>query len=101
MAAALSHEINSPLGALRSGIETLAAIDARRKSTSGWPIRATLFRHLQESAARIEEVMHRLRRFVNLDEAELKSADLNELLTDVKLVRGGDSPGQDAGGFRS
>jgi signal transduction histidine kinase len=80
MAAALSHEINSPLGALRSGIETLAAIAARREAPAA--VRE-LCANLQEAAARIDEVMHRLRRFVNLDEAELKSANLNELLTDV------------------
>jgi signal transduction histidine kinase len=81
MAAALSHEINSPLGALRSGIETLATLTARQPDAPE-PARE-LFASLQESAGRIDEVMHRLRRLVNLEEAELKSANLNELLMDV------------------
>lgn len=84
LAAALSHEINSPLGVLRSGVETLATLE---RSPEKWErageLRATLFRGILESAARIEEVTQRLRRFVNLEEAEMKSADLNELLTGV------------------
>lgn len=82
MAAGLSHEINSPLGALRSSIQTLAAVAAARGADSSEPIRE-LFANLQEAAARIDEVARRLRRFGNLEEAELKSANLNELLMDV------------------
>lgn len=81
MAAALSHEINSPLGALRSSIETLAVFAARHTDAPE-PARE-LIAALQQSAARIDEVAHRLRRFENLEEAELKSANLNELLIDV------------------
>lgn len=81
MAAALSHEINSPLGALRSSIETLVAIAARKNDVPE-PVRE-LIAGIQQSAARIDEVAHRLRRFENLEEADLKSANLNELLMDV------------------
>jgi len=81
MAAGLSHEINSPLGAMRSSISTLAAI-AARQTDEPEPIRE-LFISLQQSAERIDEVAQRLRRFSSLEEAELKSANINELLTDV------------------
>jgi signal transduction histidine kinase len=81
MAAALTHEINSPLGALRSGIETLSAVAARHADTPQ-PVRE-LCVAMEHSARRIDEVMQRLRRFVSLEEAELKSANLNELLMDV------------------
>jgi signal transduction histidine kinase len=92
MAAALSHEINSPLGTLRSSIETLGSITERL--ATGAPeerekllsTAAELRDTVQQSAVRIEEVTKRLRRFVNLEEAELKSADLNELLSDVTLL---------------
>lgn len=84
LAAALSHEINSPLGVLRSGIETLSALEkAPATPEEAAALRQALFRGILESAGRIEEVTQRLRRFVNLEEAELKSADLNELLTGV------------------
>ncbi len=84
LAAALSHEINSPLGVLRSGIETLEAIErSPEKHARMADTRSALFRDVLESAGRIEEVTQRLRSFVNLEEAELKNADLNELLTGV------------------
>src|SRR5262249_44739338 len=73
LAAALSHEINSPLGVLRSGIETLAAIErSPEKHAQMADTREQLFASVLESAARIEDVTQRLRRFVNLEEAEMK-----------------------------
>jgi signal transduction histidine kinase len=87
LAAGLSHEINSPLGVLRSGIETLALIErSPEKHERMADTRNALFRDVLESAARIEDVTQRLRRFVNLEEAELKAADLNDLLTGVKSM---------------
>ncbi len=91
LAAGLSHEINSPLGVLRSGIETLALIErSPEKHERMAETRNELFRDVLESAARIEDVTQRLRRFVNLEEAELKAADLNDLLTGVKLMYEGE-----------
>jgi signal transduction histidine kinase len=92
MAAALSHEINSPLGVLRSSIATLCVLSDREAGASPEVLerlretRAELRRSVEESAARIEEVTARLRRFVNLEEAEIKSADINDLLTDVTVL---------------
>lgn len=92
MAAALSHEINSPVGALRSSIETLLMVtDRQRQGAAPDPdmleqTRRELCRSIRESAARIEEVTLRLRRFVNLEEVELKQADVNDLLADVTLL---------------
>ena len=92
MAAALSHEINSPLGALRSSIETLLMVSDRlvdappEQRERLAQTRAELRRSIDESAARIDDVTRRLRRFVNLEEAEVKSADLNELLADVTVL---------------
>jgi signal transduction histidine kinase len=91
MAAALSHEINSPLGTLLSSVETLMAVADRQLEAPEQrerlaETRRELCRSIHESAARIDEVSHRLRRFVSMDEAELKSADINELLADVTLL---------------
>ena len=92
MAAALSHEINSPVGALRSSIETLLVLTDRRRQPGNTDpavleeARADLCRSIRESAARIEEVTLRLRRFVMLEEAEFKDADVNDLLADVALL---------------
>jgi len=92
MAAMLSHEINSPVGVLRSSVATLVSLMDREaeappeKKAQLAQTRVELQRSIEESVTRIDEVTRRLRRFVNLDEAELKSADLNELLSDVKLL---------------
>lgn len=92
MAAALSHEINSPLGALRSSVETLVSVAEREATASPErrellrAMREELRRSIEESAARIDDVSRRLRRFVNLEEAELKSADVNDLISDVTLL---------------
>jgi two-component system, NtrC family, sensor kinase len=87
LAAGLSHEINSPLGVLRSGIQTLALMErSPQKHEDMAETRNALFRGVLESAERIEDVTQRLRRFVNLEEAELKAADLNELLTGVRSM---------------
>jgi two-component system NtrC family sensor kinase len=92
MAAALSHEINSPLGALRSSIETLLAVTDRQIEAPPEQrerlaaTRIELRRSIEESATRVGEVTRRLRRFVNLEEAEVKAADINDLLSDVTLL---------------
>jgi signal transduction histidine kinase len=92
MAAALSHEINSPLGALRSSIETLVSVTDRQLDAPPEErarlaeARTQLRRSIDESATRIDDVTRRLRRFVNLEDAEVKSADLNELVWDVALL---------------
>jgi signal transduction histidine kinase len=91
MAAALSHEINSPLGTLRSSVETLMAVADRQIESPEQrerlaETRAELCRSIHESTARIDEVTRRLRRFVTMEDAELKAADINELLSDVTLL---------------
>jgi two-component system NtrC family sensor kinase len=92
LSAALSHEINSPLGALLSSIDTLIAVTDRQLTLPPEArdrladTRAGLVGSIRDSAARVEEVTRRLRRFVTLEEAELKSADLNELLSDVAVL---------------
>ncbi len=84
MAAALAHEINSPLGTLLSSIKTLEAMEARglgRPET-----RAELLRSMEAPAARIEEVTRRVGRLVALEDTEMKAADVNDLLADVLLL---------------
>ena len=92
MSATLSHEINSPLGTLRSSVETLFALMDRMAGASPEECRRLrqtredLQRSVEESTTRIDEVTRRLRRFANLEEAEFKWADINELLSDVTLL---------------
>ncbi|HZU27144.1 MAG TPA: HAMP domain-containing sensor histidine kinase [Bryobacteraceae bacterium] len=92
LAAAVSHEMNNPLGALVSGVDTLLLL-AARQATCGPEeqhrlvrLQADLRRSIQESAQRLKELVGRMQRFTNLDQAEEQPSDLNELLRDVAAL---------------
>lgn len=89
LAAALSHELNSPLGALKSSMDTLARLSARPEAAPGTEehrlagLQAGLRRTLDASIERMQQVISRIQRFANLDRAEIQSVNLNELIGDV------------------
>jgi signal transduction histidine kinase len=92
LAAALSHELNSPIGALVSGVDTLLLL-ASRQATSTGPDQQRLvvlqneLRHsIRESTDRLKQIVARMQRFTNLDKAEVQSANLNEILNDVTAL---------------
>lgn len=92
LASALTHEINTPLGALRSSVDTLLVL-AARQATAGPEQQAALVamqsdlrRSLLSSTERIGAVVARLQRFISLEDAEIKNANLNDLLSDVALL---------------
>ncbi|MBM3774378.1 MAG: HAMP domain-containing histidine kinase [Acidobacteria bacterium] len=92
LSAALTHELNSPLGALRSAVDTLLVV-AAKQAHCGAPeeqqrligIQADLRRAIQQSAGRLEETVTRLQLFVDLEKAERQPADPNELLENVSI----------------
>jgi signal transduction histidine kinase len=85
-AAAMSHELNTPLGALTSAFETLLVAHRRRASFPA----ERLERALSEaeasgraSVARIRETLERMKFLSNLDRAEEQTLDLNVLCREV------------------
>ena len=89
LAAALSHDFNSPIGALESSAETLFTL-AGRISTATSEKREELLAMLRElcvtvrdSSERLCGTVARIQRLTNLDRAEVQSIDLNVLLQDV------------------
>jgi two-component system NtrC family sensor kinase len=89
MVAAVAHELNSPIGAINSVQSTLATAVARLRrelATSGSDEKlGPLLDAIRDAdaviatgAARITEIVRRLRTFVRLDEAEVKSVDLHD-----------------------
>ena len=89
LAAALSHDFNSPIGALESSAETLFTL-AGRISTATAEKREELLAMLRElcvtvrdSSERLCGTVARIQRLTNLDRAEVQSIDLNVLLQDV------------------
>ncbi len=88
-AATLSHELNSPLGALSSALETLEIIEMRREQ-GGDLKRAGIERELIVNARRalgtLGQVVGRMQRFTNLDRAETSSVSLEQMLRDVAAM---------------
>lgn len=90
-AAALSHELNTPLGSLTSAFDTIAHAHAREqarpesreKLDSVWE---DALRSGRESAARLREIIERMKRLVNLDRAEEQVVDLNEIWRDTAAL---------------
>ena len=85
-AAAMSHEINSPLGALSSAFETLAKLLTESEIVSEPKKREALEDTLssgRESSKRLNEIANRMRRLTNLDREEEQIVDLNQLCTDT------------------
>lgn len=94
LAAAISHELNTPIGAMKSAVDTLLLLAARQATAPPEQqarlikLQADLRKSIQESATRLQQIGARVARFTNLDQAELQSVCVNTLLTDVaELLR--------------
>jgi len=91
LSAALTHELNSPLGALRSSVDTLLVLAGKPASTPAeqqrlLPIQADLRRSIKQSADRLQEIVSRLQLFVDLETTERQVTNVNELLSNVAIV---------------
>jgi signal transduction histidine kinase len=93
LAAALSHELNSPIGALGSAVDTLLLLAARQATTAPGPeqqrlvvLQNDLRRSIRASTDRLKEIVERMQRFTNLDKAEVQLANVNEILSDVTAL---------------
>lgn len=99
LVAGIAHEINTPVGAMRSMHDTLVrALDKLRGQlenefgeafTDNKKIARTLGiiedsnRVIKDGASRVTEIVRRLRSFARLDEAELKDASVQEGIEDT------------------
>jgi signal transduction histidine kinase len=92
LAAAVSHEMNNPLGALLSGVDTLILLTARQASSEPQEqprlvrLQADVRKSVQQSAQRLKELVARMQRFTYLDQAQVQPADINELIRDVAAL---------------
>jgi signal transduction histidine kinase len=97
-AAGLSHELNNASSALKSAIETLDLIAARKPNARG-PVLEKLEKtegelrlSAREAVGRLQETVRKMQRLANLDRAERLVVDLNALLTDVVSLAAPDIP---------
>lgn len=92
LAAALSHELNNPMGALLSGVDTLVLLASKQATCAPAEqgrlvlLQADIRRSIQQSAQRLKALVSRMQRFTNLDQADVQNANLNELITDVAAL---------------
>ncbi len=94
LAAALSHELNSPIGALSSSIETLVSACEKMVSDLQATVRlkeviAGASDSARQSIERLTRTVDRMKQLTNLDRAEEHWVDLNELWSvSVNLLQG-------------
>ncbi|HET8550585.1 MAG TPA: tetratricopeptide repeat-containing sensor histidine kinase [Bryobacteraceae bacterium] len=91
LVAALAHEINSPLGAIRSsGDVVLRAAEKLTEGASERSVNAlrTNSRVIADASRRIEELVNRLKSFAGIDQAAYAQIDLVKAIEDtVALIR--------------
>jgi signal transduction histidine kinase len=92
LAAALSHELNSPIGALVSGVDTLLLLASRQATAAPAEqqrlvvLQNDLRKSIHQSSGRLREIVVRMQRFTNLDKAEIQAARLNDIIGDVSAL---------------
>ncbi|MCU1275390.1 MAG: integral rane sensor signal transduction histidine kinase [Bryobacterales bacterium] len=92
LAAALTHELNTPLGALKSSVDTMVVLAAKQATATPEAqqrlvtVQCDLRRSVNDSMERLKNVIARLQRFIDLDDTERQPTDLNELLGDVAIL---------------
>jgi signal transduction histidine kinase len=88
LAASLSHELNTPIGVLKSAVETLFRYSQRQSGGStGQSYKAEFVHELSgaiaDSTARLTETVARIQRFANLDRCAVRRVDVNQLVQDA------------------
>lgn len=92
LAAALTHELNTPLGALKSSIDTMVVLAAKQATAppEAQPRLVSMQNELRHSVNdcmdRLKKVIARLQRFIDLHHTERQPSNLNDLLGDAAIL---------------
>ena len=89
LAAAVSHELSSPIGVLTSSIDTLLVL-AARQATAGTEeqpklvtLQAELRRTVSQSIKRLQRLVARMQGLTNLEDTAVESTNVNDLVREV------------------
>ena len=107
LVAGVAHELNTPLGAIRSTQDSLGravaklkvALDRYEGAEGDRAVQRSLTaieqadQLIADGGARVTEIVDRLRSFARLDEAELKRVDINRGIEDVLALLGSELGG--------
>ena len=101
LAATLSHELNSPVGALRSSVASLQTLAAKEDAPEANKerirgLQRDLLNGSEKAVEKISNVVDRIQRFTNLDRAEVTQVEVDKMLRDVaQMVRAEDEVGSE------
>ena len=89
LSATLSHELNSPLGALASSLDSLKALRTKEMAGDGLDreranqIWENLITNAGKAVEKLGEIAARIERFTNLDRTESSSVEVGRMLRDI------------------
>jgi signal transduction histidine kinase len=86
LAAAITHEINTPLGTLKSSVDTMLRLAERPGRDRSPQLQADLRKSINDSADRLSTVVGRLKRLIALEWNEKQTTNINDLLSDARMV---------------
>jgi signal transduction histidine kinase len=92
LAATLVHELNTPLGALASSVDTMMVLSSKQATAQPeeqqrlLTLQGDLRNSILASLERLQQTTSRIERLTALDESEFQSVDVNELLRDAAAL---------------
>lgn len=99
LSATLSHELNSPLGALRSSVASLQSLATKQDAPEANKerirrLQRDLLDGSEKAVDKISNMVDRIQRITNLDRAEVTQVEVDKMLHDVvQMVRAEDKAG--------
>ena len=101
LVAGVAHELNTPLGAIRSMHDTLVRSVGKLKTDAADPGQAAIFKVIADAdelitrgIERVSSIVASLRNFARLDEAEFQAVDLHEGIDSTLTLLGSQLQGR-------
>lgn len=93
LTAAITHEINTPLGAINSNVNMIKLLSEEAETSDDKEMLQAINQNIKESAAlseeacmKIQEIIKSLRSFSRIDQADFMPADINDSIRNVIIL---------------